>query len=779
MNRHALDALEFERVLDIVSAHTTSDLGAESVRGLRPRPDREEVADSLAHTDEMVSWLLREEGWAPPLIPDLRVPLERLLVEGVVWTEAQLIAALHLLSGARDVRRAILPASERVPRLAALASGLVKDDELQGRLHAALDVDHETLKDDASPELRRLRRAIRNSRSDLVRLLEGISAGLPERIAVPNASVTIRAGRYCIPIRREGRAEVGGIVHDESASRATLFVEPPAAIEPMNELRDLHASEAREVERILRELTDALRPRAVELRDTLLRLVRLDSLFARGRYALTRGCARPKLVSREEKGYRVVHGRHPVLLETSEELVPFDLLMNPGEHTLLVTGPNAGGKTVLLKAVGLISAMTQSGILPPVGEGTEIPVFDAIFADIGDEQSIDASLSTFTAHLRNLTEILEGAGPHSLCLIDEIGGATDPIEGTALARAVLLELANRGCMALATSHLGALNALSGEHAAIVNAGLAFDPERLEPLYRLVKGRPGRSYALAIAQRVGFPPQVLSSAEASLSREEVDVGRLLRDLEEKEMQLEARLGGLTEREEELKRRAETQEREAVELERRRRELDKSAHERAREFLLDARRKLDEALRADRAAAREARREIEADLRAHSEALRAEEGPQGGAGRSELEPGDRVWVESLEREGRVVELRGAEIVVEMGGVKLQLSPAVLSRRGGAGGEEKPKMRAAHSGPEPDARSEIDLRGLIADEARMELMRALDAAIQAGLGELRVIHGKGTGALRQAVDEYARGDRRIKTHRLGAAWEGGSGVTVLELE
>lgn len=777
MNRHALDALEFERVLEIVAGHATSDLGADAVRGLRPQPDPEEVADSLAHADEMVSWLLREEGWAPPLIPDLQAPLERLLVQGVIWTEAQLIAALHLLSGAREVRRAILPASERVPRLAALASGLVKDDELQSRLRGALDVDNESLRDEASPELRRLRRAIRNARSDLVRLLEGISAELPDRFAVPNASVTVRAGRYCIPIRREGRGEVGGIVHDESASRATLFVEPPAAIEPMNELRDLHASEAREVERILRELTDALLPRAAELRDTLLRLVRLDTLFARGRYALTRGCARPKLVSRDDRGYRVVRGRHPVLLETSEELVPFDLLMNPGEHTLLVTGPNAGGKTVLLKAVGLISAMTQSGILPPVGEGTEIPVFDAIFADIGDEQSIDASLSTFTAHLRNLTEILDGAGPRSLCLIDEIGGATDPIEGTALARAVLLELANRGCMALATSHLGALNALSGEHAAIVNAGLAFDPERLEPLYRLVKGRPGRSYALAIAQRVGFPPGVLSSAEESLSRDDVDVGRLLQDLEQKEMQLEARLTEVAKREEETARRVEAQEREAAELERRRRELEKGAHQKAREYLLDARKKLDEALQADRAAAREARREIEADLRAHSEALQEDKGVYEETGwRGDLEPGDRVWVESLEREGRVVELRGAEIVVEMGGVKLQLSPAVLSRKRC---EEKPKERFAHTASEPDARSEIDLRGLVADEARMELMRALDAAIQAGLGELRVIHGKGTGALRQAVDDYARTDRRIKAHRLGAAWEGGSGVTVLKLE
>ena len=433
---------------------------------------------------------------------------------------------------------------------------------------------------------------------------------------------------------------------------------------------------------------------------------------------------------------------------------------------------------MLLKAVGLISAMAQSGILPPVGQGSEIPIFDAIFADIGDEQSIDASLSTFTAHLRNLTEILESAGADSLCLIDEIGGATDPVEGTALARAVLLELATRGCMTLATSHLSALNALSSEHAAIVNAGLAFDPERLEPLYRLIKGRPGRSYALAIARRVGFPRDVLATAEAGLSEEELDVERLLADLERKETELEERLGEVERREEEVRRRAEAQDRRARDLERLQEEAERDAHERAREYLLEARKKLDRALQADRAAAREARSEVEANLRAHSEALReAREEDAEVAADGEYEPGDRVWVETMEREGRVVEVRGAEVVVEMGGVKLQLSPAVLSKRESP--EDSKERSSVYVGAELDARSEIDLRGLVSDEARMELMRALDAAEQAGLGELRVIHGKGTGALRQAVDEYARSDRRVKSHRLGAAWEGGSGVTVLELD
>jgi DNA mismatch repair protein MutS2 len=404
-------------------------------------------------------------------------------------------------------------------------------------------------------------------------------------------------------------------------------------------------------------------------------------------------------------------------------------------------------------------------------------VFGDIFADIGDEQSIDASLSTFTAHLRNLTRILKGADTASLCLIDEIGGATDPVEGAALARAVLFELAERRCLTLATSHLGVLNALSGEHSGIVNAGLAFDSERLQPLYRLVKGRPGRSYALAIAQRVGFPDDVLEQARGSLSKEEVDTVRLLADLEQKEAELDERLAALERNEKGLAQRAEAQEREAAELVEWRREAEREAREEARAFLLQARRQLEEALQADRRAAQRARARLEADLRDHSQALRAlTDEPEVEDGSERFESGDRVWITSLEREGRVVEIRGSEVVVEMGGVKLQLSPAVLRKRGAAQPREPAAVVTA---PELDARSEIDLRGLVAEEARIELIRGLDAAVHAGLAELRVIHGKGTGVLREAVAEYARSDGRVKSFRLGASWEGGSGVTVLTLE
>lgn len=780
MKEHALKALEFERVLDVVSGYATSEPGARAIRALRPITEQHLIAARLDQVNEMVTWLIREPDWAPPELPDVAEALERLGLEGSVLSEVQLVDVLRLLSSAQSARRSMPPPKTQFERLGELAAGLFKDDELHKRLSGALDEETKSLKDGASAELKRIRKAIRSSRAQLVRHLEGIVAELPSRIAVPDASVTLRGGRYCIPIRREGRSEVGGIVHDESASRATLFVEPPSAIELMNELRELELAEDREVQRILTELSDRLRPHSDALKDSFERLVHIDSLFARGRYALRHNCSRPALVARDQRGFRIIEGRHPLLLETSNDVVPFDLIMHPGEHVLLVTGPNAGGKTVLLKAVGLISAMTQAGLFPLVGAGSELPVYVDIFADIGDEQSIDASLSTFTAHLRNLTTILEGADDRALCLIDEIGGATDPVEGTALARSVLVELSDRRCLTLATSHLGGLKTLPVEHSAIVSAGLGFDTEALAPLYRLTKGRPGRSYALAMAQRVGFPEQVLAEAKAALSQDEVDTERLLEELEDKEAELADRIAEVGRKEKQLAELESTLEQLSSELDERQREMEAEGHRQAREFLLEARKQVDEALKARKERAGEARSKLEARLREHTQALRSVSGrPEkaaGGVESSGFDEGEHVWVDVLGREGRVVETRGDDVVVEIGGVKLQLSPAALVKKEAP--EPPPEKVSIYEAPDSDAQHEVHLRGLTAEEARLELMRAVDAAVQAGLPQLRVVHGKGTGVLRQTVAEYVRGDARVKSHRLGAPHEGGSGVTVLEL-
>ncbi|MFW6079592.1 MAG: endonuclease MutS2, partial [Gemmatimonadota bacterium] len=594
MNRHALTVLEFSEALDGVAGYAANPVGAEAVRALEPISARDRIETELRRVDEMMTFVLRSEEWTVPTIPDLREALARLGVEASVWEGLELRDAARLLEGARSTRRSILRFAEGYPRLARVARRLAKLEAEATRIRRAID-EHGEVRDDASKELARLRREIRAARGGIVERLERFIAGLSDRIRVPDASVTIREGRYVVPIRREGRSRVGGIVHDESATGGTLFVEPPVAIEWMNRLRDLELREAREVRRILGELTDTLRPHRDSLADTLDALATIDALSARARYALRADGHRPALADAGAPAWHIVRGRHPLLLAVDpESVVPFELRMEPGERTLLVSGPNTGGKTVLLKAIGLIAAMTQAGIIPPVGPGTTLPVFREIFADIGDEQSIEASLSTFSAHLKNLREIIERADGHALVLIDEIGSGTDPAEGGALARAILVELTRRGTLTVATSHLGQLKLLAGEEEGVVNASLQFDAEELRPTYRLVKGVPGRSYGLAIARRLGFPEAVVERAESYQPSDQREVGELLREMEAKERRLAERL----EEAAAAAARAEARERELeereAELRRQEADAERRSRQQARDLLMHAREQVEAAI-----------------------------------------------------------------------------------------------------------------------------------------------------------------------------------------
>lgn len=809
---HALRVLEFPRVLDLIAREATSEPGGARVRALRPHPDPDTAREALLAAEEMAAFLLREDGWALGPVPDLSGAFRRLRVADSVLEPEPLRLTGVLLATARRARRQLLAGvatgRERVTKL---AERLAREPELQERLARSFDEAGEVA-DGASAELRRLRRDLRARRAELVARLERFAAELSERHRVPDASVTVRAGRYCIPVRREGRSLVGGIVHDESASRQTLFIEPPLAIEPMNGIRELELAEAREVRRILAELTDALRPKVGELERTLEALAELDGLRARARYALAHGGARPALGDAEGRGpYRVVRGRHPLLLESEESAVPFDLELSPEETVLLVSGPNAGGKTVLLKSVGILSAMAQSGVVPPVGPETRLPAFDRFFAVIGDEQSIEASLSTFSAQVGNLREILQGAGPRSLVLADEIGSSTDPAEGAALASAVLLRLSEQAALTVATTHLGDLKTLAGETPRVVNASLQFDAEALRPTFRLRRDRPGRSYALEIAARHGLPDEVLREARTRLSMEERSLDRLLRELEEREGDLEELEMGLRRRERALERqeeeaaeRHERLDRLGSELERRERDVERDARERVERYLLEARERVEEAIRrleerygaaastrgpagagsaeeedSRRAAASEARADVERAVReAREETPEAE--PRE-ASPQELREGDAVRIASLERVGELQELRGDRAVVSAGGLRLTVPTAELERAA-EGPPERKRSATAEGGregarPELEPRPEVDLRGLRVEEVERALLPALDAAIFADLPRFRIIHGKGTGALRERVRELLRADPRVPRVRGGDRSEGGSGVTVAE--
>ncbi|HSJ14036.1 MAG TPA: endonuclease MutS2 [Longimicrobiales bacterium] len=787
MNRHALDVVQFPEALAVVARYASGALGAAAVRALEPLDARAAASDELARVDQFAGFLVRAAEWYLGPVPDLHAALRRLAIAGTVLEPLTLRDTGTLLRTSRIARASLGSIGTEHPLLQPLHDRLVARPALEEALRDAID-DAGEVRDTASRELSRLRRELRSLRTRMVERLERYMASLPERFQVQGASVSLREGRYVIPVRREGRGEVGGIVHDESATGSTLFVEPPLALELMNQLRALEIAEHREVQRILRELTERLRAHHEELADALDALIAIDSLQARARYALASGGHRPDLLPAGAREYHVVQGRHPLLLASAEPVVPFDLELSDGERTLLVSGPNTGGKTVLLKAVGLISALAQSGVIPPVGAGTRLPVFRDMFADIGDEQSIEASLSTFSAHLRNLREILDNARPDTLVLIDEMGSGTDPAEGGALARALLLELTRRSVLTIATTHLGQLKLLAGEEPGIVNASLQFDASELRPTYRLLKGIPGRSYGLAIARRLGFPATLLERAEASLSGVERDAGHLLVELEAKDRELGEALAAMAQARSEAEGLRQQLEERVAAVRRREQTAERRARQQARDLLRNARQEVEAAIRevreaarsGDRAAvenaARTARRRIEEEAR-EQDARAPREEPAPGRG-GPVAVGDRVRIAASGSEGVLVELRDGRAVVEVSGVRMQLPAAALERSPAQAAAARPGSRGGWSAPDFEASPEVDLRGLRVDELVPRLQQAIDNAVQAALPSLRIIHGKGTGALREAVIEIVGADPRVRGHRPGGVGEGGAGVTIAEL-
>jgi DNA mismatch repair protein MutS2 len=779
VNRHTLAVLEFPAVLGVVAERAASPLGADRVRSLAPLDDAAAIAQALERVAAVRALRAGSDGFRPEPIPPLESSLARLRAAGSVWSGEELVAGALLLRSSR-LTRAALTDARRPPAalavLAPLAAVLIDRTPAESAIERAMEPDG-SVKDDASPALRRMRRELRGAQSELVQLLERIVSRLEERHRVSDMSVTVRNGRYVIPVRREARGAVGGIVHDESATRGTLFVEPPAAVEFGNRIRELEADERREVERILAELTDQLRPLREALAASLAALIDIDSLYARARYADDFACA-PVALGSARAGMAVHGGRHPLLLARGGTVVPFDLSLGEAERTLLLSGPNTGGKTVLLKAIGLIAAMTKAGIPAPVGPESRVALFDDCFADVGDEQSIEASLSTFSAHLKNLAEVLDRASPDSLVLIDELGSGTDPAEGAALGAAIVEELTSRGAFTVATTHLGDLKLLAAELPGVVNASLQFDEQALAPTYRLIKGIPGRSYGLAIARRLRLPSAILSRAEERLSTGERDLAALLADLERREAALaerearaeeatsaaNARLDKLTERE-------------------------RAVREQARRYLLDARHEVERAIRevreqsAAEAVVRDTRRRIEELAGEHGEAVEQLEHAARSAAadqRSEtaIAVGDAVALATLEgRAGHVVELRGDDAVVAVGAIKLTVPLATLSRTARPPVAAEPVSLRGDL-PEEHAASEIDVRGMRVDEMEQTVLHALDAAVRGDLKSLRIIHGKGTGALRERVAELLRGDPRVSAFRLGAWNEGGAGVTVTDL-
>ena len=799
-----LQTLEFPAALELVAAHAAGPLGAARVRSRTPATDAASIRDALAQVAELAGFLLTDESLAAAPVPDLQPVLDLLAVPGSVLEGPMFGDCAAALAAARVIGTDLSRLAERLPRTAVLLAPL-PPKTIDARLKASIGPDGAVL-DGASRELAKARQHVRDARDALVARLESLLRSLETSERSPDAAVTVRNGRYVIPVRGSGRSRVGGIVHDESATRATLFIEPPEAIELGNELRAAELEEQRQVQRVLRELTDLLRPHTGLLAAAWEMCIAFDDLCARARYAMETNGFVPAI---DDGPLRIRQGRHPLLVAGSSVVVPCDLELAPDEFTVLVSGPNTGGKTVFIKVVGLLSLLAQSGVIPPLGPGSSLPVFHTMFADIGDNQSIAASLSTFAGHVRALRAILDGAGPGTLVLLDEIGSGTDPAEGGALAAAVLRALTRRRAITLATTHLGALKRLATETVGVANASLQFDADTLTPTYRLLKGVPGRSYGIAIARRLGVPEDVLAEAQAAVPGDERALDALLADveargraLEERSRDVEASADRLRLDQESTTARAALLSEKEKEIRDRERHLDRGARDQARAYLLEARKRVEEALgmaraAVDEATAREARRLVEQAIAETKESERAD----AKAAPGDVAVGDRVRTpEGMV--GTVAEIRGdGSILLLVNNVRVVLAPGAplgpAAAPGSAALAASPtRARATHtaaatSGPRRPPRaasppagadlgsqsSEVDFRGMRVDELEDALNHALDEAILSDFPYLRIIHGKGTGALRQRVREVLERDPRVKSFAVAPANQGGDGVTVVE--
>jgi DNA mismatch repair protein MutS2 len=795
MHQKSLVTLEYPKIIETLTHEAGFSASKDLARALTPSDDRDEVRRRLAFTSEARLLLEQRPDVGVRGAKDVRrhaLAAER----GVMLSPHELVEVLATLRASEHVSRLLRKVSEQFPLLWSLAVDLPIRPGLEGRIGESISEEGDVL-DSASPDLRRIRAQLLAAQQRLQERLGTLVNTY--RSALQEPIITTRSDRYVLPVRAEARSQVKGIVHDQSGSGATLFIEPTVVVEMNNKLRELHLEEQREIERILQELSEAVAADAPYLILAVELLAEIDLHLAKARYA---GLLRASSPTVSDNGRLLLRrARHPLL---RGNVVPIDFWLGRDPdgaelRMVVITGPNTGGKTVALKTVGLLSLMAQAGMHIPCEDGSAIPVYSDIFADIGDEQSIEQSLSTFSSHLTRIVEILRLATSDSLVLLDELGAGTDPSEGSALARAILAHLLAERVNTVATTHYSELKVFAHEQPGVANASVEFNVETLSPTYRLSIGLPGRSNALAIATRLGLPEDIVGGAREYVGSAGVEMEGLLANLqaertaasdERYHLSMERAEAEFQRREAE-KLRAETEEERARVLNearaQARREVEETRAELAR-VRAQMRRKLTEEqlsnLR-ERTRALEERNAPVAPKTRHRQHAAAPAAAEPAAITGPLEVGDTVLVRSMGQRGEVVSLANGrgDVEVQLGALKLRVPESQverLSRRQQARMVEARELPAFSLAREsvPTPELQLDLRGWRVDDALEEVDRYLNNAALAGMPFVRILHGKGAGTLRQAIRQELAHHPLVKSQKSAEAKEGGDGITVVTL-
>ena len=790
MNNKTLIKLEFDKIISMLENEASSFRGKQLCRRLKPVTDLTKIDLLQEQTAAAFTRIIKKGRISFGDAAPVEESLKRLEIGGALNT-AELLRICRLLSntaraksyGRHDTQEDLADC------LDIYFDGLEPLTPLSNEIERCI-ISEDEISDDASSALKHIRRSINNLNDRVHTTLSGLVNG-SLRTYLQDALITMRGDRYCIPVKAEYRSQVQGLIHDQSASGSTLFIEPMAIVKLNNDLKELYVQEQDEIRKILASLSEEAAQYIEEIRTDYRSLTDLDFIFARGALALTMRASRPIL--NEEGRIRIREGRHPLL--DQKKGVPITVSLGDEFSLLIITGPNTGGKTVSLKTVGLLTLMGQAGLHIPAGDRSEIAVFRQVYADIGDEQSIEQSLSTFSSHMTNIVSFLKKVDDRSLVLFDELGAGTDPTEGAALAIAILSHLHKRNIRTMATTHYSELKIYALSTPGVENACCEFDVESLRPTYRLLIGIPGKSNAFAISGKLGLPGYIIDDAKKRLSEQDVSFEDLLSDLEASRRTIEKEQAEIAA----YKKEAETLKRQAVQkqekLEEQRDRIIREANEKANAILREAKEVADETIRnfhkfgkenisaAEMEKERERLRKKIKDTSA-SASLKTNK-PKKTYKPSDFKLGESVKVLSMNLTGTIGSLPDARgnVTVQMGILRSQVNISDLEiieevspyapKRMNRTAKSKIKMSKSLS-----VSPEINLLGKTVDEAVAELDKYLDDALLSHLNSVRVVHGKGTGALRKGIHEYLRRQKHVKSYRLAEFGEGDAGVTIVEL-
>ena len=783
MQKRTLRVLEFTKIREQLADLAVTEMGREICLALEPETNLEEVRAAQQETEESTV-VIQYLGSSPlSAFADVRSSLS-LAEKGATLSPKALLEVATMLRVSRNVRDALVTDRETTPELTRMGSGLSDGRRIELDITDAI-LSEDEIADHASSALADIRRHLRGA-------TDRIKDKLNQMVHSPNFQkymqdpiITVRNGRYVIPVRAEFRAQVPGLVHDQSGSGATLFIEPMAAVEMGNELKQWELKERQEIERILASLSAEIAPVSQTLREDVETLARLDFIFAKGLLSRSMHAVSPKL---NKDGYiNIIRGRHPLI--DPDKVVPSSLWLGKEFTELIITGPNTGGKTVTLKTVGLFTLMAQAGLQVPADLGTEMAVFEQVFADIGDEQSIEQSLSTFSGHMTNIVTIMKEVTPNDLVLFDELGAGTDPTEGAALAQSILTRLLHIKVRTMATTHYSELKAFALSTKGVENASVEFNVETLRPTYRLSIGVPGKSNAFEISRRLGLPENLIEAARQTLSSDSIRFEDVIanaeyhRQVAERERQLAEDAAKETVR---LRDEAEKLRRE---MEEKRETMMRKSREDARRLMENTRREseaiLSDLRRLRKSAGTEAdvngvRKRLDKDMDELAEGLKTNQEDASQAPKT-VNPGDRVKILTINQEGTVLSKPDdkGDVQLQAGIMKFKANLSQLRLLKKTEEKQKTSVMAKTGAMERTVRMECDVRGMTLDEAILTVDQYLDAAVMAGMGEVSIIHGKGTGVLRSGIQQELRRHPHVKKQRLGIYGEGEDGVTIVTLK